>query len=328
MLHLFHRLMSRLTGREAALTRWNVKILGNLLTTQHYMAGLAGEFVALPEAPQAVGLDSRICRQADIESDWLRHWCGELDTLPTYHRKLWETCFVVQALWEAGMLAPGKRGLGFAVGHEPLPSFFAARGAEVLATDLDVSHRRAAGWIATDQHGGDAEELFFPRLVTREAFDARVALRAVDMRHIPKDLEGGFDFVWSVCSFEHLGTIEAGLDFVVNASRCLKPGGIAVHTTEFNMAGEGPTVNRGPTVLFQEKHMRRLAEKLAQAGYEMMPFDATPGLKLMDGFIDLPPYPGNDWPLPQQSTPHLLLSVHGFPTTSAGIIVKAPAGAY
>jgi len=324
MLQWFHRLMARLTGREAALSRWSIKILGNILTTQHYVAGLAGALVALPEAPQAVGLDSRICRQADIESDWLRHWCRELDTLPTYHRKLWETCFVVQALWEAGALAPGKRGLGFAVGHEPLPSYFAARGAEILATDLDVGSRQAAGWIATDQHGGDADALFFDRLVAREVFDAKVTLRAVDMRRIPADLRGGFDFVWSVCSLEHLGTLDAGIAFVVNAARCLKPGGIAVHTTEFNMAGEGPTVGRGSTVLYQEKHMRRMAEKLAQAGYEMLPFDATPGIRLMDGFIDLPPYPGTKWPLQQQSTPHLVLSVHGFPTTSAGIIVRAP----
>ena len=56
--------------------------------------------------------------------------------------------------------------------------------------------------------------------------------RAVDMNDIPPDLRG-FDFTWSSCALEHLGTLRAGADFVVEQMTCLRPGGVAVHTTEY-----------------------------------------------------------------------------------------------
>ncbi len=34
------------------------------------------------------------------------------------------------------MLVPGRQGLGFAVGHEPLSELFASLGCKILATDL------------------------------------------------------------------------------------------------------------------------------------------------------------------------------------------------
>ena len=55
------------------------------------------------------------------------------DGVPLYrHRKMWEWCAIAQVLDERNKLRPGKRGCGFAVGHEPLPSLFAACGAEIL----------------------------------------------------------------------------------------------------------------------------------------------------------------------------------------------------
>ena len=37
-----------------------------------------------------------------------------------------------------GLLAPGRRGIGFGVGTEPLPALFANRGVEVVASDLGL----------------------------------------------------------------------------------------------------------------------------------------------------------------------------------------------
>jgi hypothetical protein len=42
------------------------------------------------------------------------------------HRKLWEWCYIAQVLWERGLLQPGRPGLGFGVGHEPLAALFAS----------------------------------------------------------------------------------------------------------------------------------------------------------------------------------------------------------
>jgi 2-polyprenyl-3-methyl-5-hydroxy-6-metoxy-1,4-benzoquinol methylase len=297
---------------------------GAELARAAYAAGLAGPGLAAPEHPELVRLGGRLCRQADIESPWLRHWCARLGMAPLYHRKVWEECFVTQALWEAGMLAPNRRGLGFACGRELLPSFLAAHGAEVLATDLDAADRRAQGWQRTAQHAADAEHLFHPHLVARDEFDALVRFRPVDMNAIPADLrQGRFDFLWSVCSFEHLGSIEKGLDFVLAAMACLRPGGVAVHTTEYRLDEAGPTIARGTTVLFERRHIEALGRRLAEAGHRLLPVDFAAGQGALDGFVDLPPFTDAAGAPLVADTPHLALALRGHRTTSIGLIVRA-----
>ncbi len=303
---------------------WNTKVMGSAIARQFYAAGLAGAKVAPQPHPRLARLTGRLARQADMESAWAHHWCGRLGMVPLYHRKVWEECFVAQALWEAGMLAPRRKALGFAVGRELLPALLAGAGAEVLATDLDMEDDRARVWNKTGQHASAADALFHPHLVPRADFDARVRLRAVDMNHIPGELRGGgFDCLWSVCSLEHLGSLQAGMDFVVAAMDCLRPGGIAVHTTEFNVEPEGPTIESGATVLYQRRHLDSLGDRLAAAGHMMAPVDYAPGDGVLDRFIDLPPYMDAQGGHPVPDAPHLRLSFGEHVVTSVGFIVKA-----
>ncbi len=314
--------------REAELARWDIKVLASELARQHYAAGLAGPDAPVPPGPVAVGLGSRTCRQDDIQHDWLRHWCHALHMAPTYHRKSWEDCFILQALWEAGLLAPGRRALGFAVGREALPAFLAAQGVAVLATDLDPRDPRARDWIRSGQHGEAKARLFHPDLIGQAAFDRLVEFRPADMMRIPPELQdGGFDMVWSACAMEHLGTLDRGLDFVLAAMRCLKPGGLAVHTTEYNLDQAGGTIGQGTTVLYQRRHLDALAARLAAAGHTMLSLDDAQGSGMLDRYVDLPPFapgPGQDAsPLGALDPSHLRLSVRGYPATSAGIVIRA-----
>ena len=76
------------------------------------------------------------------------------------HRKMWEWLFICEALFERGMLRPGRRGLGFGVGKEPLVALFASMGVEVLATDLDPERAREQGWTETgDEYAGERAAL-------------------------------------------------------------------------------------------------------------------------------------------------------------------------
>lgn len=322
--------------REGAMLRASVKALGADLVRRHCDAGLAGPAAALPPEPVPVGLGSRTCRQADIEQEWLRHWCGRLGIWPTYHRKVWETCFIAQAAWEAGALAPGRRALGFAVGREALPSLFAAAGMEVVATDLPAGDARAREWARSGQHVRDGataarDALFRPDMLGAEEFEQRVSVRAADMRRIPPDLlRGGFDLVWSACAMEHLGSLRRGADFVLEAMRCLRPGGIAVHTTEFNTDPAGGTLRRGTTVLYQRRHLDALARRLAEARHRAMPLDDAPGEGPLDAFVDLPPFGEAEPPgrscgsgLARFPPPHLRLSIRGYPATSIGILIHS-----
>jgi hypothetical protein len=159
-------------------------------------------------------------------------------------------------------------------------------------------------------------------------FDRHVVLEYVDMNDIPDTLTG-YDFCWSICALEHLGSIAQGLDFIENSLSTLRPGGLAVHTTEFNIRPDGPTIDNWPTVAFQRRHMEKIRQRLEAAGHRVAPFDFTLGDGPLDKFVDLPPWSHdlppemNEW-LGEPS--HLKLGFDGIVATCIGIIItKAPA---
>jgi len=224
----------------------------------------------------------------------------------------------------SGQARPRHQGLGFAVGNEKLPAYFASQSIEILATDLGQDDTRSKAWQDTKQHSKTLEQLFRPDLVSRDKFLNLCSFQSVDMNAIPTDLYGRFDFCWSMCSFEHLGSVERGLEFVRNSVQCLRPGGVAAHTTEFNFEPSEETIDNWPTVLFQPRHLEELAKRLASDGHELLTVNFDPGAGLLDRFIDLPPYPHDPHPsLSYPASPHLRLSVDGFPSTSVGLVVRA-----
>jgi methyltransferase family protein len=278
-------------------------------------------------AARVVGLTCKPATQTDLESDWVAHWLKELKVARVYHRKLWEFAYALQAIYEHGHLHPGARGVGFGCGTEPLPSYLAANGVDVTVTDLAPGDSRASAWSSSDQHTGSLETAFHPHLVTREAFDRHVTLRFVDMNAIPSDLRD-HDFCWSICALEHLGSIQAGLNFIKNSLATLRPGGLAVHTTEFNFLDDDKTVDNWPTVLFQRRHFTAMSEHLRARGFQVEDLDFDVGDKPMDKFIDLPPYL-HDWNEQNRRQwgdghNHIKLSIDGFAATCFGMIIVRP----
>ena len=229
------------------------------------------------------------------------------------NRKFWEWCAISQALDERRMLRSGIRGVGFAVGREPLASHFAARGCDILATDLEAASSEG-NWIATEQHAASLDALFQPLLIQREIFDARVAFQPADMRTL-EGLTGDCDFVWSSCALEHLGTLQAGIDFVVESSKLLRPGGVAVHTTEFNVASELTTVEAGGNVIYRRSDIQALAAQLQRLGMHLVTPDFDAGNHRHDLEFDTPPYM-------ESGKIHLKLEIDGFVSTSMLLIVE------
>lgn len=123
---------------------------------------------------------------------------------------------------------------------------------------------------------------------------------------------------------EALPAFLAGEGVEVAAMRGLKPGGIAVHTTEHKLDGSGGTIRRGPTVLYQRRHLDRLAGRLEAVGHVMLPIDAAGGAATaFDQFVDLPPYPLDpSFFGALEHVPHLQLAPAGHPVTSVGIVAK------
>jgi 2-polyprenyl-3-methyl-5-hydroxy-6-metoxy-1,4-benzoquinol methylase len=310
--------------KDIDLMRLNIKNFGYELGLQ-----LSDRLInsPIPEHPLICNLTSKPTTQADIESPWFRYWCGQIGSAPLYHRKLWEFAFALQVLSEHGILMSGKKGIGFGCGEEPLASYFASKGMQITITDLDLDRSKGLGWIETGQHTSVLDTAWRSHLVSRQDFDANVKMEFVDMNHIPDKFDGQYDFCWSICALEHLGSIEKGLQFVENSLNTLKPGGIAVHTTEFNYLNHEQTIDNWGTVLFQERHFIDLAQRLAIKGHKMLEPDFNIEDKALDRFIDLPPYAiaesgyrPESW-YESKNITHLKLAIDGFACTCYGIVV-------
>ncbi|WP_257988591.1 SAM-dependent methyltransferase [Bacillus sp. V33-4] len=258
-------------------------------------------------------LISQLCKEKHFNEEWFLNCCEELQIAVHYHRKLWEWCFITQALTERGMLKEGKKGLGFGVGKEPLVSLFASRGCEVVATDIDFQIAKLLGWVDSNQHSNNLEDLNERKLCEPEQFSKLVTFEFMDMNEIDqKQHNNKYDFTWSSCSFEHLGTIERSKRFIMNQMHCLKPGGVAVHTTEFNLSSNEHTIESGATVILRKKDIESLVNDLREDGHSIE-VDYTAGTGNIESFVDVPPY---------TSEIHLRLLLEQYVSTSIGLIIQ------
>ncbi|HUD94640.1 class I SAM-dependent methyltransferase [Sphingobium sp.] len=254
---------------------------------------------------------TQLCTSEQMQTQHYKDICTRLELDPAVvHRKIWEFVYIVSALEARGMLAPGRRGLGFGTGQEPLPSVFAQAGVQVTATDAPADLDFSAAWEKSAQWSNGLDSLWRPAIVDREVFFDRVQFRPADMNNIPTDLKD-FDFCWSACCFEHLGSIRMGLDFLHNSLATLKPGGVSVQTTEFNLGSDTDTLDVPGLAVFLKRDIEQVMHELIEEGHSVEPLNTWPGALPVDEHIDLPPY----------SEPHLKLLLAGQLTTSIGLII-------
>lgn len=235
-------------------------------------------------------LDSVTCRQEHFRSDWYKQWVERYSFETILHRKLWEWCAISQALDERGFLTDGKKGLCFAAGQEPLVSMFASRGCQIEATDLAGEMEESEVWKTTGQHSTGLDILHQEKLIDRKTFEERVTFYPADMRDLSGLAKESYDFIWSSCALEHLGSLDLGMTFVSEAMELLKPGGIAVHTTEINVGSLDETVETGGAVIYRKKDIEGLDAKLRRNGMALERLDLFPGSEIHDRQFDYPPY--------------------------------------
>jgi hypothetical protein len=267
-------------------------------------------------------LTSVVCRYEHFESDWYRRWFEDINPEPDpgphpdCHRKEWEYCAIAQTLLERGKLREGSRALGFGVGREPLPSLLAGHGVRVHATDLSAGSAGARRWIKAAMHARGLDELYFPHLVDRETFEKHVSFGVADMRE-PKGFESrSFDIIWSCCALEHLGSLEAGMRFVLDTAQLLSPGGVAVHTTEYNVSSNERTKVKGAEVVYRERDVRLLDQRLRREGQCLARLDFFPGDDAADRLYDYPPFYSH-------GRQHIKILLEDFVITSMLLIVLA-----
>lgn len=291
------------------------KTVDQALHASHSASPLRGSRLYLPNDIVAGTVDGPYMAASNVLARDFLHpefarFC-KLYNHPVFsHRKLWEWAFIYHHVRAAGALKPGNRGLGFGVGREKLPSLFASLGAYVTATD---SPSDEAGWHESNEHSRDREQLFYGDIVDRSVFDERVSYEPVDMNDIPDRLEE-FDFCWSSCALEHLGSLQHGIDFIINSvEKTLKIGGVACHTTELNLSSDEQTIETGKTVIYRKTDLERVCRVLEERGHSVDPLRIEPGLLLSDYLVDVPPY---------RYDPHLKLELGQYVCTSVGVVAR------
>ncbi len=247
-------------------------------------------------------------------TDWFKNSCVKLKEPFKYHRKLWEYCYIYQSLLERGMLQPGKTGLGFAVGKEPLTAAFASHGCQITSTDLELEKAQAQGWTSSSQHCNGLTGLNERGICDPQLFNSLVTFKYMDMNKIDNTTFNSFDFTWSSCAFEHCGSLDLGKEFIVNQMNCLKPGGIAVHTTEYNLTSDRDTLQSGLTVLFRKRDFDWIVNKTCALGHSI-DIDYTAGNGKIESIVAKP----------ADTDYHLRLQLGKYVTTSIGLIItKSP----
>ena len=258
---------------------------------------------------------SQLCNTEFFGLPLFQYWMERFKISPCVHRKYWQYVYVAQAFYENGMLEPGKRGLGFACGKEPLPALFADMGCEILATDLDVNDARSAEWAETDQNTMNMVEILNEQgICPPERFSECVTFQTMDMNEIPEEFCEKFDFNWSCCSVEHIGGMEKSKNFLIENIKTLKSGGIAVHTFEFNLSSNNDTCFAPDCFVFRKCDVVDVVEVLQAAGHEVFPLNFKSGAYFADNFVDTPPY--------MRHNVHLRIMIGKFVATPFGLIVR------
>jgi SAM-dependent methyltransferase len=254
---------------------------------------------------------SQLCTYSQFNEPDYERICKDFDIVKRFHRKQWEFVYIIRCLEYSQIIKNDSKGLVFGVGKEKLPSFLANKNCYVTATDLPSNNELHNNWTTTNQHCSNLEDLFYKNLVSEENFKKYVNFIPVDMNYIPSNLTD-YDFCWSSCALEHLGSLKHGLDFIKNSLKCLRPGGIAVHTTEFNLSSDKNTFESKGCSVYRKKDIENFVEELLDEGHEIsLNFDI--GNLSEDEIVDIERNNKNF---------HLKIDIHGYTSTSFGFYIK------
>jgi len=256
--------------------------------------------------------DSNLCRVEDVlNEEFIDISMNKLKHRPCTNRKLWEWVYIYFMLSKHQKLNSFSSGLGFGVGSERLASAFTAAGVRILATDAPIASVLGQGWETKNQHATSLQQLHYPELVDYSIFSEKCKFEELDMNDYAS-IPTGYDFHWSSCVIEHLGGISKGLDFLINSAKKLNPGGIAVHTTEFNLSSGIETADNPGTCIFRKSDFNKLAQEANQHGLQLEPMIYDPGAHFLDYFVDTPPY----------TDVHLRLILEKYVSTSIGVVIR------
>jgi hypothetical protein len=98
-----------------------------------------------------------------------------------------------------------------------------------------------------------------------------------------------------------------------NQVKTLKPGGWAVHTTEYNISSNDETQDNNETVVYRQKDIDKIVYEIRQMGHFVEELDFSLGGLPEDFNIDIHPH---------KQDVHLKLQLDKYVVTSIGLIIQ------
>jgi hypothetical protein len=216
----------------------------------------------------------QLCTTSQFKDQAFAEIAGAMGLATGVSRFRWQQVWIVSVLATEGFIAAGKRGLGLQLDNDRISALLASRGCEVLAT------------AAADPGGLGAADrrlrLFYPEVIHIEEFDRLVRFAELEPRSVGELAAQSVDFVWSIGMPGRLGTVDAALDFFEASTRPLRPGGIALHTFDFNLTSNRSTWEQPGNVVLRLRDIEALAERLRPSGCRLLPLTTHPGHDIAD----------------------------------------------
>jgi len=189
---------------------------------------------------------------------------------------------------------------------------YAALGPTIEATDL-FAGETAEFWKGSAEYTVSRDALFRENMIDRDEFDRRVSFYNADMNDLNQFERGAYDFIWSSCAVEHVGSLDKAATFLKGANELLKPGGVSVHTTEINISSLDTLFDDGNIVIFRDNDLRRLDRDMRSQRGCIENLDLDPGSEVLDVAYSVPPY---------DKGAHVKLELCGHVSTSVLLICR------
>jgi hypothetical protein len=274
-------------------------------------------------------MNSNLCNYEDFLTKDYEEFCNLIGEQKKIHRKQWEFYVIYKKLLEYLGDFNYKKGLGFAVGQEVIVPLFLNLNADITATDLNTNDSDALAWINSNEHISNGFDKYVDSGYIKKDILNKCNFDFINMNNIPsKYLMNEYNFIWSSCALEHLGSLQNGLNYIINSLKCLKKGGIAVHTTEYNFKSNDNTLQTSGCVSYRKKDIEWLICEIEKLGYYIEPINFNRNDNIVNNYIDPFPYIGstsaiffdvNNYDILKS---HINLNIEGHCSTSIYIVIQ------
>jgi SAM-dependent methyltransferase len=276
-----------------------------------------------PQSPTRFDWPAGVISQEQVLSPDFHYWISQLRLPLLINRKYWEYFVLLHQSFLAGLFErksflaglferSSSRVLGFGVGNEPIPAYFASKRVKVTATDY-IEGPSADAWSGTNQLL-NIENLVRPEICSVEIFNTFTAVENVDMNSIPSVFDNQFDLCYSLCSLGHIGGFSNGRNFILESLNVLKPGGIAIHTFEMDL-GNLERYEQPDHTIFLKEDVISIIEEAKSLGFEVKKYVLEQGDGYLENYLDQYPF---------GSSPHLFLDLNGRQCLPTVLIIKKP----